>query len=191
MKFLDLRSRLVAGFSLIEMSITLILVGILLSFATMKASQLLEMARIQKLTSQLRKYQMAVDFYREAHNEVPPGLFPLAEGDSSYSFWQALVKDKLITEVIVAGGNEFGQGLPASPLGGGFLINNGWLVLCNKDEAGLLTPAQAQAIQSKVQEFIETKVETGVKSAKECIKEGQLDLEETGKVCIMKFNLLN
>ena len=130
------------GFSLIEISIVLSIVGILMSF-TIKGRGLIELAKIRSVIAQVDSYRSAIDTFTVKYGGFPGDIKDAttiigngAQGgnfkggisnDDIKRFWDNLIKSGLITASIE---HDF----PTTKLGGELLLcfKNGkkWLVLC-------------------------------------------------------------
>lgn len=137
-----------AGFSLIELAIVLIVMGLLIG-GVMKGRELIESARLKRIISQLHEYQMATSAFLDKY-EALPGDFNkasfaigahlrngngngiidgagLAAQSEALAFWSHLATAGFIGSP----GNEdeqnlgeFGKGAPQTSIGGGFTIEN-------------------------------------------------------------------
>ena len=138
-----------AGFALVEMTITLIIIGLIVSCVIIKGPGLIEMARINKDYSQINEIRMAVSQFQDQFNALPGDYSQakanihdslidgnqngLVEGDGldpnseAGQFWAHLSAKDLISNV---GSNtsstemNFGSGAPSAKIGGGFTVQS-------------------------------------------------------------------
>lgn len=137
-----------AGFSLIELAVVLVILGLLIG-GVLKGRDLIEGARLKRVISQLHEYQMATSAFLDKYDALPgdfnkaatliqsglrngngngiiegPGL---GAGSEALSFWAHLAGAGLIGSPGPQGTEnvgEFGKGAPESSLGGGFTVEN-------------------------------------------------------------------
>lgn len=148
------------GFSLVEMAIVLVIIG-LITGSILKGQELIESARVTALISQIQEIKAATGIFM-ARYEALPGDFNQAKeridpslengnGDGCITgpglsgetlhFWQHLRAAGLLPTVSKVEGNpDFGKGLPATKFGGGITIswgdfdsNDHWLVIGGKN----------------------------------------------------------
>jgi prepilin-type N-terminal cleavage/methylation domain-containing protein len=137
-----------AGFSLIELAVVLIIMGLLIG-GILKGKDLIESARLKRVISQLNEYQMATTTFLDKFDALPgdfnkastlikPGLrngngngivegAGLSPGSEAFAFWSHLAGANLIGTPGSEGDQnlgEFGKGAPESSLGGGFTVEN-------------------------------------------------------------------
>jgi prepilin-type N-terminal cleavage/methylation domain-containing protein len=218
------------GFSLIELAIALVVIGLILG-GIFKGQELIERGRLQKTISQIAEYQIALTHFIE-HYEALPGDFNLASatwgqqaldgnqngvvgghglerGSEAVGFWQHLFLAGLIQDSgrSAQGGEvHFGQGVPKSPLGGGFTVETDpepdlkglWMLLGqeagNRGNGPLLTPSQAMAIDKKLDNGdplsgrIRAKEGTGVSSG-HCVAKGRYAVHHKEPACVLYISL--
>ena len=152
------------GFSLIEISIVLSIVGILMGF-TLKGRGLIEMAKVRSVVSQIENYRSAIQIFTEKYGGRPGDIADAKElfnadedgrmdgritsEDDIKRFWNHLVKSGAIT---VSNKGDF----PTTKLGGILLVTQRegqyWLVLCGEKSThqkfnGFLTEDIAKSIE--------------------------------------------
>lgn len=152
------------GFSLLEISIVLSIVGILMGF-TLKGRGLIEMAKVRSVISQIENYKSAIQIFTEKYGGRPGDIADatdlfnadenghmngnIASIEDVKRFWNHLVKSGEITV-----NNK--SGFPTTKLGGILLVTkqNGeyWLVLCREDSTynnfhGFLSENAAKSIE--------------------------------------------
>ncbi len=137
-----------AGFTLIELAIALVIIGLLLYGLLIKGTDLIEDARLNVVSRQVGDIRLAVTTFQDRYNALPgdysqasttiktglkngnqdgvvagEGLDPDAE---AFNFWSHLVAADFFPEVGIAQqtGASFGQGAPTSKIGGGFTVKN-------------------------------------------------------------------
>jgi prepilin-type N-terminal cleavage/methylation domain-containing protein len=137
-----------AGFSLIELAVVLIIIGLLLA-GILKGGDLIESARQKRVVGQLNEVRMATSAFLDKYDALPgdfnkaaafikPNLLNgngngiidgsgLGSGSEALAFWSHLAAAGFIghpgleSESAVG---EFGKGAPESSLGGGFTVEN-------------------------------------------------------------------
>lgn len=135
-----------AGFSLIELSVVLIIMGLLIG-GILKGRDLIESARLKRVMAQLNELRMATSTFldkyeafpgdfNKASTQINPSLpngtgngriegAGLAPGSEALAFWSHLVGSGLIGSPGLENElnrGEFGKGAPESTLGGGFTV---------------------------------------------------------------------
>lgn len=157
-----LLEKTIPGFSLIEMSIVLVVIGIIAG-AVFKGQELLESAKIRSVAQDFQHYSLSVGMYQETYQALP-GDDPKAtvhfagstSGDGNGQitgqevdfFWQHLSKASILNSDIA----------PTSKLGGRYTVvfqpsaemPGHWFMLSKEGGTGLLTPKQAQALKNKI-----------------------------------------
>lgn len=199
----------ISAFSLIEMSIVLVVIGIIAG-AVFKGQELLESAKLRSVAQDFQHYSLSVSMYQETYQALP-GDDPKAKsyfsdtqnGDGNGQitgaevdlFWQHLGKSQILSTDIA----------PSSKFGGRYKIvfqpyaemSGHWLMLSKEDDSGLLTPKQAQALKNKIdQGNSATNPSEGqlvVKDAKNavgrCISNSHLNLATTTPDCVVYYKL--
>lgn len=200
------------GFSLIELAIVLIIVG-LIAGGIFKGQDLLESARVRSVLSDIQRYRTAVSLYHDAFGYFP-GDDPQAESkfgekvkngngdglvsaDEAINFWVHLNK----------AGHVQTSEPPSTKLGGKVTVKanprdglvGNWFIFGSGNEgesdAPLFTPKQASLLKSKADDgspnegIIRVVEGKGVQQG-HCIKNnGHYNLENTNPTCtlIVKF----
>ena len=136
-----------AGFSLIELAIALVIIGLVIGGVLFKGGDLIESARLKNLLSQVNEIRLAVATFQDRYQSLPgdydeaslqikDGLTNgknngvidgkgLAPDSEAFHFWSHLAAAHLISDPGQAaeqGVPGFGHGAPASKIGGGFTI---------------------------------------------------------------------
>jgi prepilin-type N-terminal cleavage/methylation domain-containing protein len=218
MKFPSLlkRRKPLKGFSLIELAISLIIVGLLMGFA-LKGNDLYQSAKLQSLMDQVDQFRLAHFTFQEQYSALPGdfnqassvldndasdgngdwiiGGDGLEEGSEAYSYWQHLYYASLLSAPLP-------QKWPSSKLGGIFVVEMDgenrpgiWYGLQTFTGDGVLTPAQAYSLNKKFDNGNPSsgriRSETGAngREGKACCVDEKYNLAETSPVCILYFQL--
>ncbi len=196
------------AFSLIEISIVLMVIG-LLAGAVFKGRDLLESARLRSVITDLERYRLNVQLYRDAYGEWP-GDDPKA----TIRFGQTAVNGD--GNGLVTGGDIplawqhlslFGQStqtedFPTSKMGGKFFIASNfstltgtWLLLSGDRTAttGILTPKQAQDLKAKVDQNPpqqgDLRILDGTSQGGKCLLNQTFNLANTTPSCVVAISL--
>lgn len=163
------------GFGLIEIALTLIIVGVLISGGVIQSLKYLEIARLQKTEAQIKEYAHAISSFAEIYGS-PPGKYNDAnkilnvtveksEKKSGAASQNVSSRDALFWEHLYAAGlikkpdqQEKGISYPSTPFGGGYTITkregDPCLELSDKGRP-LFTRYQANAIKKALSSFCE------------------------------------
>lgn len=137
------------GYSLIEISIALVVIGVIIAGA-IKGYSLIESARLKSVMMQVSNYRMAVQSFKDRYDAFPGNFSKaslyiestLLNGSGSgqlsglgfsnsgpnheaSSFWGHLIADKLVSDVTPRKNGtqvDYGNGLPTTRLGGGITV---------------------------------------------------------------------
>ncbi|MDR0677524.1 MAG: prepilin-type N-terminal cleavage/methylation domain-containing protein [Holosporaceae bacterium] len=159
-----LRSR---GFSLIEVAIAVVVIGLIASFA-LKGRELIHSAKLRSIADQVNSFRIAIQGFVDKYG-VLPGDYIAASGiiheslnngrgdgqivsiDDAKRFWQHLVASDLINIELI-------NGFPISKMGGYYSVSSSisghpgtWIVLSggttdNHNFIGILSPEDAYYI---------------------------------------------
>jgi len=168
-------SCLEAGMSLIELSLIMIIMGVLLTASIFTGTHLVEKARLHKTLSQIEGYAQAISLFQQQYGALP-GSFKKARetyggnsegsdtlthqgleaGTSPALAWEQLYESDLIKQPDKTSSSDVRY--PSSSLGGGFSIGYidraAYLVLgheyANTTQGSLLTKAQALYLQKNI-----------------------------------------
>lgn len=193
------------GFSLIELALVLIVIGILAG-AIFKGQDVLAAAKIRSVLTEIDRIRTAANLYHDTFGQWP-GNDSLArtrfgegvangQGNGIISgaevpqFWIHLAKAEHLSDTTP----------PASKLGGNFsvegetLTKKNLLVLSQSERSGVLTPQQAATLKVKAGENdpstgqIHVTEGTG-SAAGSCIRDGTYNLAIKTPTCILKIEL--
>lgn len=203
------------GFSLVELAIVLVIIG-LITGSVLKGQELIESAKLRTLIHQIQETRTAVSVFIERYDALPGDFHQAKErihvdlsngnnngqiegngcdlNSEAGSFWHHLQLSGLMPSLSKPNGAlDFGNGLPATKLGGGITVSYGdfnthihWFVIGKKNgdkgDGPLLTPEQAQYIDQKLGNG---KGDTGTVRAtgEGCLKNGAYNLDEKKPVC--------
>jgi prepilin-type N-terminal cleavage/methylation domain-containing protein len=175
-KILKKRVKNIPGFSLVELAIGIVIIGIILSF-TLKGYEVYEEAKLHSVISQVEQFRLAHFNFVERYGALPGDFsqasqfidksLPNGNGngyidwgylnqpsDSNY-YWKHLTQTNLLIQPLTP------QGTPSSKLGGIFTVEHAlvadrpgiWYLLgeinANNNTGGLLTPQQAYFLDKK------------------------------------------
>jgi prepilin-type N-terminal cleavage/methylation domain-containing protein len=139
------------GYSLVELSIVLMIIGIIIG-GILKGQELLENARLKSILTQVNEYRMATTIFMDKYDALPgdfdgardhihpalkngnnngiiqgAGLASGTHDHEALSFWAHLAAANLIAspgQAPASGSARFGHGAPSSKLGGGFTVQH-------------------------------------------------------------------
>ena len=216
-----LKARL-AAFSLVEVAIALVVLGILLG-AALKGQELVESARQKAVLAQIATLEAAVATFQDRYGALP-GDLPNAsskitaglsngrgegslQGDprstqtSAGAFWTHLAGAGLFEAGPIQGGRlSASQGLPSTRLGGVLTVaprapsrKGLWLLLSGENGQPILTPAQAQALDTQGDDGSplsgRIQAETASEAQAPCIQEGHYVPSTKEPVCWIYFKI--
>lgn len=199
----------ISAFSLLELSVVLVIVGVLIS-GVLKGKSILDNTKIQSIATDFQKFKIMIDQYKD-HYLALPGDDPNAsnhfsnvisgDGDGTIGendaklFWSHLYKAGSISSELA----------PTSKIGGYYNVtynpkvgfDGHWIVLGIgvDSKKGLLTPKQAKFLKSKIEDGSPTQGDIrflegfGIEEGK-CVQGNNFNLSETGQTCVayMKFD---
>ena len=194
------------GFTILEMAIVLIIASLIFG-AVIKGKNIIEKAKINKMITQIKSYQAAVEMFMGEYNSFPGTNIQKHTTDinSSFSsfnhcFWQQL-NDHTFLDVKLC--RPFDS--PQTPFGGfitaqqsPYMLPGKWLVIGENDGQnnyyGLLTAKQAFAINQALDNGDPS---TGNVLSVEginympgtCIKNGKYDINCNNGLCILLIKL--
>jgi prepilin-type N-terminal cleavage/methylation domain-containing protein len=156
-----LLNKKIPGFSLLEVSIVLIIMGVMAG-AVLKGHELLERSKLTTVIEDFKQYTQAIILYQETYSALPGddnsasthfgstvengnGNHIIDDHEESL-FWEHLSAAKLISS----------PKSPVAPLGGIFNVKNvdgvNYITLSKPDFKGGLTPKQALSLKKKARD---------------------------------------
>lgn len=204
-------SRRVSAFSLIELSVVLVIIGVLMG-AIFKGQDLLDIAKVRSVVHDFQHIKVAIHNYQDTYGALPgddsnaqtrfgTGIVNgngngLIEQSESAHVWLHLNK----------AGDWESTTAPASKFGGNYDIVSSpdasmpgnWIRLSKDNGQPLLTPKQVQKLMSKIDEGVAASDSTqGLLRAKEgrgvpsgqCVNGTNLNLEIKNPSCIVYMKL--
>jgi len=131
------------GFSLIEISIAILIIGIILSFG-IKGYKMIDKANLSSLANQISQYQIGIKMFIDAEGRLP-GI--TNDGFSEQLFWKELTRENYISAEMQNGhaSTKIGGVISASCING-----NIFLKIESLNGAGILTPKQAEQIDKNL-----------------------------------------
>lgn len=193
------------GFSLIELALVLIIIGILAG-AIFKGQDIVEAAKIRAVLNDISRIRTAAALYRDTFGQWP-GNDSLARrrfgesvvngqgngllsGAETNQFWLHLAKAEHLPEAAA----------PGSKLGGNFSVEGdpatrkNFLILSGPEKTSLLTPKQAALIKAKAGDGDlgagQILITEGADAApRSCVHEGTFHLATKTPACILKVEL--
>ena len=197
----------IPAFSLIEMSIVLVVIGIIAG-AVFKGQELLESAKIRSVAQDFQHYSLSIGMYQETYQALP-GDDPKAalhfagttSGDGNGQItgaeadlcWQHLNKASIINS----------DTSPTSKLGGRYTVvfqpsaemPGHWFMLSKEGGTGLLTPKQAQALKNKIDQGNNATnpsqgqliVKDAARAAGRCVSGEHLNMEIKTPECVVYY----
>lgn len=210
-KFLKSKHR---GFSLIEVAIAVVVIGLVASFA-LKGRELIHSAKLRSVADQIYAIKIATQTFADKYGSLPgdltntvdvlDGSLQNGRGDGVIAsmedvkrFWSHLMASDLLNIQII-------NGVPQSKIGGCYLVSSNipnhpgtWIVLCaassdNGNYKGCLSPEDAY--------FIDKNYDTGnpntgeiqaIKSsnaAGECLVNSRYNYKNKNKDCVLLFKI--
>ena len=202
------------GFSLIELSIVLIIIGLLVAGITGGAS-LIKSAELRAVMSEVRNYQTAVNAYYTATGKLPGGLdsdqLDFAKTGVAWNdiFTEGIIDEAPATTTAVIGENKLnsGYGMPSKIKGSYYVLGNSKdmdmnvILMLGGEEAvadvkdNIATKLNS-SIPSKDAKFLDEKMDNGVINTgkiRSFVGKGDItcsyDSAVTSKVCVIAFGL--
>lgn len=171
------------GFSLLEVSIVILIIGVLLNFS-IKGYALLNKVNESSIVNQINQYKVAVQMFEQMNGAYPGfydnGMF------SKQKFWKDLTKSKLI-DVDLDGDNA------KIKTGGVIKVeydDKFYFLIENKDGSGCLTPKQAFYIDKKLDDGIPNSGDIVVTDSNiTCSKDDAYSVENDTKCCRLKIQV--
>ncbi|MDP4725481.1 MAG: prepilin-type N-terminal cleavage/methylation domain-containing protein [Alphaproteobacteria bacterium] len=209
-----MRSRLnyrLAAFSLIELSVVLVIVGVLMG-AIFKGQDLLDIAKVRSVVHDFQHIKVAIHNYQDTYGALP-GNDPNAEmrfgSGVAKGRGNGLIESTESTSVWVhlhKAGDWESTTPPTSKFGGNYDIVSSvdesmpgnWIRLSKDNGQALLTPKQVQKLMSKIDEgqaasdssqgLLRAKEGQGL-SAGQCVNGSNLNLEIKNSTCVVYMKL--
>lgn len=197
MAYFVLNQKKIKAFSLIEIGIVLLVIGVLMT-AVFKGKDVLFSAKLQTVAHEVSQIQNAYHEYIETYHAIP-GDDPQAsrfgnnvqngngnrviDTDEASLFWIHLNK---------AGLSKYEKEWPCK-IGGVYHVvkddhNANWLVIEGEGGSGILTPKQAKSLEKKINQK-DFKILNGANGNNECVTSDALNLKSDKEVCIVKVKL--
>lgn len=203
------------GFSLIEVAIAVVVIGIITGFA-LKGRDLLQTVKLRAVIAQVNTIKIATQIFIDKYGVLPGALsnankifgenVPNGTGNNSISqkedavrFWQQLAAAGSITL-------NTNAGFPTNKLGGIFTVSSTidsypgtWIVLCgstedNKKFTGIITPEEASFIDKECDTGDPTTGDVRVfkdsNAATNGVSGSNYDFKDKSKNCVLLFRLL-
>lgn len=194
----------VTGFSLIELGIVLLIVGVIIG-AVFKGQDLLQSAKINSVLDDVRRYKNAVLLYQHTYGEWPGD-----DGKASVRFANAtdgngdgLVSgddEPLVWKHLASAGSVSHGNPPSSKMGGKYFLTSNpspalqgtYLILGQGDngKSGLLSPKQAQMLKQKADDgkanegMLQFMEGTGAQAG-DCINGDAFNIGSDKQVCVL------
>lgn len=198
-----------SAFSLMELSIVLVVIGVLMG-AIFKGRELLDIAKIQSIVSDIQNIKIAFHTYQDTYNALPGddakaterfGVeTPNGNGDGIIDENESINVFKHLYKA-----NDWQtETAPSSKLGGTYRIlyqseegmKGHWILLSGDNNAGVLTPKQAQSLMTKIDaKGVSDNPNVGLvrvkngNGASDCVVNDKLNLQSSVPSCIVFFNL--
>lgn len=204
-RFVKQINRKIPGFSLIELALVLIIIGILAG-AVFKGREVLEAAKIRSVLSQIDRIQTSATLYHDLYGQWPGndaraqirfgdqvsnGLGNgLISSEESPQFWVHLAKAQYLPDLEA----------PSSKMGGHFSVlgnqktRKNELILSGPEKSGCLTPQQAASLKAKAGESDPLSGQIHVSEGSgeapgTCVKDGTYNLASKAPTCILRVEL--
>lgn len=205
-----------SGFSLIEVAIAVVVIGLLASF-TIKGGKLIQSAKLNSVYDQVTTFKVATQLFMEKYGFLPGDLPNANEmikagvesghGDGKISslddakrFWNHLVNSGFLN-------SELTDGYPSSKIGGHFYVSNNlndheglWVILANGTNdnlnfQGIITTENAHSIDRNNDTGDPTTGEIqilkGQGASGECIVGTKYNYQNKNKDCVLIFKILD
>jgi prepilin-type N-terminal cleavage/methylation domain-containing protein len=207
-------SKINRGFSLIEVAIAVVVIGLITSFA-LKGKELVNSAKLRSVIDQTSMFKIAVQGFFDKYGALPGDFSAAHESisdtvqngsgsgaiesiDDAKRFWQHLIAADLLSVELV-------NGFPVSKLGGYYTVSSNiadhpgvWIVLCkgttdNQSFSGILSPEDAYIIDKNNDTGSPTTGEIrAIKAADatgEYIVNAHYNLKNKNKDCVLLFKI--
>lgn len=209
--FVNLCKKRLPAFSLVEMSIVLVIMGILMA-AVFKGSDLLDLAKLQSISSDFQQFKVAIQTYKDTYQALPGDdanasqRFGNGVGSGNGNSIIDSDEQALVWQHLYKAGDFPQEKAPTSKMGGFYSVVYGpdaslpghWIKLAGINDAGVLTPKQAQKLMARIdgQAAGDTpsagtlRVMNGSNAgANACVIDGHLNLSMTQPTCIVFMQL--
>ncbi|MDR2067780.1 MAG: prepilin-type N-terminal cleavage/methylation domain-containing protein [Holosporaceae bacterium] len=202
------------GFSLIEVAIAIVVIGLVASFA-LKGKELINTVKLRSVVEQVNAIKLATQTFVDKYGALPgdfskareiindslvngAGNGHISSTEDAKRFWQHLAASELLNMELV-------DGYPVSKVGGYYTVSSNianhpgtWIVLCKKTKdnqsfEGVLSPADAYFIDKNNDTGNPTtgeiQVIKGASASGDCFNGNQYNLKNKSKDCVVIFKI--
>lgn len=176
--------RNIKGFSLLEVSIVILIIGVLLNFS-IKGYSLLHTVNDTSIVNQINQYKLAVQMFEQSN-----GVYPGFADNGTFSkqmFWQDLIKAKLIDVEL---DNDDAKIKTGGVIKVTYDNNRFYFLIENKNGTECLTPKQAFYIDKKIDDGIPDSGDvTVVGNNSACFNNRSYSINNDKKCCKLQIQI--